>query len=402
MPSTMLKGDNGLLPLAKGLACQRCKARKTRVWLVFVLSAQFKHLPTDNIACVYNEDPASQPASSEFIVSTSSSSPNRSRHGTVSPPVAGSSPIPAYAPFRIVSDASAYTSTASGWHAVGEPVVSNALGNNSGLCSLDPPDPHEVYIPPNDSYQHRPLSDARADPSMDRPPLNQLHTVLHVAQSQLHVSSWQPHSTVYPQPHLSSYSPTLNSLPLYPPPEIPTNFNLAYSSLHRFADTSARGVNTAPSSISHSPTLENSSRRASASTIPSQTPTPDPDVAMHRNADGGSTIGGRRSSEPDHASFAGKHPSSIPKSPRGVSLHRHPHRIISDRTPGSSPSTLLSPLLPLDLACVQAAGAAELGSTASYDHWVAAGLPMHAIPDGNEGGAYSEDLESDVRPELGL
>ncbi|KDE08468.1 hypothetical protein MVLG_01250 [Microbotryum lychnidis-dioicae p1A1 Lamole] len=401
MPSTMLKGDNGLLPLAKGLACQRCKARKTRcsgerpACLACIRSARFKHLPTDNIVCTYNEDPTSQPASSEFIVSTSSSSPNRSRHGTESPPVGGSSPIPTYAPFRVVSDAPAHATTASGSQPVGAPLVSNGLGHDSGLYSLNLSDLHGAYRPPGDSYQHRPLADTRADPSMDRPPLSRLHPVLHVAQSQLHVPNSQLHSTVYPQPTFSPYSPTLNSLPLYAPPEIPTNFNLAYSSLHRFADTIATGVNTAPSPISHWATLGHSSRRASASTIPSQTPTPDPaDVAMHRNADGGSTIGGRRSSEPDRASVAGKHLSSIPDSPRGARLHQRPHRTISDRTPGSSPSTLPSPLLPLDLASVQAAGAAELGSTASYSHWVAAGLPTHAIPDANEGGEYSEDLYS--------
>ncbi|SGY18172.1 BQ5605_C015g07997 [Microbotryum silenes-dioicae] len=433
----MLKGDNGLLPLAKGLAStsgfsdlatdrdchcshaiprssgQRCKARKTRcsgerpACLACIRSARFKHLPTGNIVCTYNEDPTSQPASSEFIVSTSSSSPNRSRHGTESPPVGGSSPtpyslaspplrtVPTYAPFRVVSDAPAYATTASGSQPVGAPLVSNGLGHDSGLYSLNLSDLHGVYRPPGDSYQHRPLADTRADPSMDRPPLSRLHPVLHVAQSQLHVPNSQLHSTVYPQPTFSPYSPTLNSLPLYAPPEIPTNFNLAYSSLHRFADTIATGVNTAPSPISHWATLGHSSRRASASTIPSQTPTPDPaDVAMHRNADGGSTIGGRRSSEPDRASVAGKHLSSIPDSPRGVRLHQRPHRTISDRTPGSSPSTLPSPLLPLDVASVQAAGAAELGSTASYSHWVAAGLPTHAIPDANEGGEYSEDLYS--------
>ncbi|SCV68251.1 BQ2448_372 [Microbotryum intermedium] len=383
MPSRMLKSDNGPLPLAKGLACRRCKARKTRcsgerpACVACIRSARFKRLQTDNIVCVYNEESASQSRSS----SLSSGSPNRSRRGTDSPPFASSSPIPAYAPFHIIPDIAPDATTASCSQAAGARLASNGLGNDSALYSIDPPDPYGVYVSPSDPY-HDPLSEARVQPLTDCRPLSQHHAVLPTAQSELYEPS--PHPNGYLRTPFPSYCQTSSSLPTHPPPETP-NFNLAYSSLHRFADISATGAKIARAPIPHAPSDDHkASRRSSTLDGSSYTPTPYPaDEVKSLHSDG--SAGGCRSSEPDRAFLSD---SSL-----GF-RNRHPHRTISERIPGSNSSTPSSPLLPLDLASVQAAGAVELTSTASYGGLLAAGLPVHASPDGNEDEVYLEDGQS--------
>ncbi|ORY77193.1 hypothetical protein BCR35DRAFT_305460 [Leucosporidium creatinivorum] len=169
-----MRSADGAAPLAKGLACKRCKARKTRcsgerpACQACVRSARFKHLPVDQVRCVYG-DALDELQDPRELGTGSYKAPRLSLDDRTSSASSFASTSSSNS-FASTSTAGSFSASLSGYDtdATSPPLSSSSLSYTGLSLSLT--------LPPAPAYQHfgPPIPLARAQPLPPDPAISDL------------------------------------------------------------------------------------------------------------------------------------------------------------------------------------------------------------------------------------